>query len=325
MDQSQNHPEYQYLNLMQDILDNGSWKISHSTGIKLKSLFGRQIRFDLSQGFPLITTKKVWIKGFIYELLWFVSGKCDNIKYLVDHDVSIWNDWPYENYKEAVKKGEAPDSSLEEFIDRIKNDDQFAKKWGGVGPVYGVQWRNWKCSDGRTVDQFKWMIDKIKRKPNKKHFVISAWNPEFTYEMAASKETSMSIVPCHTFFHVNVNTEEKKLSLQLYQRSADALLGVPFNIASYALLTHMLAQVTGYEAGDFVHTFGDIHIYENHFEQVKEQLTRKPRPFPKLWLNPEIKDIDEFKREDIKFEDYNPYPPIKAPVAVIGGFGKDKV
>ncbi|OGD62863.1 thymidylate synthase [Candidatus Beckwithbacteria bacterium RBG_13_42_9] len=320
-----NHPEYQYLNLMQDILDHGVGKVSHSTGIGLRSVFGRQIRFDLSKGFPLLTTKKVFARGVIHELLWFVSGKCDNIKYLVDNDVHIWDDWPYENYQEAVKKGEAPELTIKEFIQKIKDDNQFAKEWGDVGPIYGVQWRKWKCSDGREVDQFAWMIDKIKQRPQKKHFVISAWNPEFTYEMAASRETSMSIVPCHTLFHVNINVEEQKLSLQLYQRSADVFLGVPFNIASYALLTMMLAQVTGYKPGDFVHTFGDVHIYENHVDQVKEQLKRQPWPFPTMKINQGVKNIDDFKYEDFTIESYDPYPAIKASVAVIGGFGKDKV
>lgn len=318
------HPEYQYLNLLREILEQGSRKISHSTGIGLRSLFGRQIRFDLSQGFPLLTTKKVFLRGIIHELLWFVSGKCDNIKYLVDNDIHIWDDWPYKNYQEAMGKGKAAKLSLKEFTQKIKDNSRFAQKWGKVGPIYGVQWRHWQCSDGREVDQLAWLIEKISRKPHKKHFVVSAWNPEFSYEMAASKETSMSIVPCHTLFHVNVNVEEKKLSLQLYQRSADIFLGVPFNIASYALLTMMIARATGYQPGDFVHTFGDVHIYENHLEQVKEQLKRQPRPFPKMKLNPKIKKIDDFKYDDFTLEGYRPHPAIKAPIAVIGGFEEDK-
>lgn len=317
------HPECQYLNLLKDILENGTGKKSHTTGLGLRSVFGRQIRFDLSKGFPLLTTKRVFVRGVIHELLWFVSGKCGNIKYLVDNDIHIWDDWPYKNYQEAMEKGKAPKLSLEEFIQKIKKNDNFAKKWGKTGPIYGVQWRKWKCSDGREVDQLAWMIEKISRKPHKKHFVISAWNPEFTYEMAASKETMMSIVPCHTLFHVNVNVDQGTLSLQLYQRSADVFLGVPFNIASYALLTMMLAQVTGYKPGDFVHTFGDVHIYENHIKQVKEQLKRKPRPFPKMKLNPKIKNIDDFKYSDFTLEGYDPHPPIKAPIAVIGGLDKD--
>ena len=318
------HPEYQYLNLLREIMEQGSRKISHSTGIGLRSLFGRQIRFDLSQGFPLLTTKKVFLRGIIYELLWFVSGKCDNIKYLVDNNIHIWDDWPYKNYQQAMGKDNVAKLSLKEFIQKIKNNSRFAQKWGKVGPIYGVQWRYWKCSDGREVDQLAWLIEKIGRKPHKKHFIVSAWNPEFSYEMAASKEASMSIVPCHTLFHVNVNVEEKKLSLQLYQRSADIFLGVPFNIASYALLTMMIAQATGYQPGDFVHTFGDVHIYENHLEQVKEQLERQPRPFPKMKLNPKIKKIDDFKYDDFTLEGYRSHPAIKAPIAVIGGFEENK-
>lgn len=314
------HPEYQYLNLLQNILDHGVKKISHSTGLSLTSVFGRQIRFDLSQGYPLLTTKKVFHRGVVHELLWFVSGKCDNIKYLVDNDVHIWDDWPYKNYAEAVATGKVEALEKSAFIEKIKTDEAFAKQWGGVGPIYGVQWRKWKCSDGRKIDQLAWAIEKIKKQPHKKHFVISAWNPEFSYEQAASRETSMSIVPCHTMFHINVNVEEQKLSLLLYQRSADVFLGVPFNIASYALLTMMLAQVTGYKPGDFVHTFGDVHIYENHIEQVKEQLKREPRPFPTMKLNPDVKNIDDFKFADFTLEGYDPHPAIKAPIAVIGGF-----
>jgi thymidylate synthase len=319
------HPEYQYLDLLKDILDNGVVKVSHSTGIKLKSVFGRQIRFDLSHGFPLLTTKKVFFRGIVHELLWFLSGKCDSLQYLIDNDVHIWDDWAFKPYQQEMEKGNVPRMKLKKFIEKIKSDSKFKKKWDKLGPIYGVQWRRWKCTDGREVDQIRWMLDKIKTKPNKKHFVISAWNPEFTYEMAASQKTSMSIVPCHTFFHVSINVETNKLSLQLYQRSADIFLGVPFNIASYALLTMMLAHVTGYGPGDFVHTFGDVHIYENHVEQVKKQLKRKPRPFPKMIINPKVKDIDDFSFKDFAIEGYNPHPTIKAPIAVIGGFGHDKV
>jgi len=316
------HPEYQYLNLLQDILDNGTWKISHSTGVKLKSVFGRQIRFDLSQGFPLLTTKKVFSRGIIHELIWFLSGS-PNIKYLVDNDVHIWDDWAYKNYKiQRSKDPKIPNLTIEQFAGRIKTDNKFAKKWGDIGPVYGVQWRNWPAQDGTRIDQLGWALEKIKKYPMKKHYIISAWNAGCIYEMAPNANRSMAIAPCHTMFHINITGD--KLSLQLYQRSADMFLGVPFNIASYALLTLMLAHVTGYKPGDFVHTFGDAHIYENHFNQVKEQIARKPRPFPTMKLNPKVKNIDAFTYTDFTLKNYDPYPPIKGEITVVGGFKEDK-
>src|SRR3990167_11089956 len=303
-----NHPEYQYLNLLQDILDHGRWKVSHSTGVKLKSVFGRQIRFDLSQGFPLLTTKKVFSRGIIHELIWFLSGS-SNIKYLIDNNVHIWDEWAYKKYEWAVSEKKAKSMTFEAFMERITTDAKFLKQWGNLGPVYGVQWRKWPVHHKRTVDQLGWAIEKIKKYPMKKHYVISAWNAGCIYEMSGSHSASMVIAPCHTMFHINITGD--KLSLLLYQRSADLFLGVPFNIASYALLTMMLAQVTGYKPGDFVHVFGDAHIYENHIAQVKEQLKRKPRPFPTLKLNPAVKQIDNFKFEDFSVENYNSYPPIK--------------
>lgn len=311
------HPEYQYLDLMADILKNGSWKISHSTGVRLKSVFGRQIRFDLSAGFPLLTTKKVFIKGIIHELIWFISGS-SNIEYLVNNNVHIWDEWAYKKYTWAVEAGKAKKSSYEEFLQKIKTDKKFLKKWGELGPVYGVQWRRWPKGDGTTIDQLGWAIEKIKKYPQKKHYVVSAWNAGCIYEMSGSHDASMVIAPCHTLFHINITGD--KLSLLLYQRSADLFLGVPFNIASYSLLTMMLAQVTGYKPGEFVHTFGDVHIYENHIQQCKEQLTRKPRPFPKMVLNPKVKKIDDFRYEDFLLVGYDPYPPIKGEITVVGGF-----
>jgi thymidylate synthase len=312
-----NHPEYQYLDLCQDIMANGAMKISHSTGMGLKSVFGRQLRFDLSQGFPLLTTKKVFLRGIIHELLWFLSGS-SNVQYLTKNNVHIWDDWPYKNYEKAMAKGKAPKMELKDFAERIANDDKFAAKWGELGPVYGVQWRRWPAPDGREIDQLGWAIEKIKKFPQKKHFIISAWNAAYVYEMAASRKESMSIAPCHTMFHINITGD--KLSLQLYQRSADLFLGVPFNIASYALLTMLLAQVTGYKPGIFVHTFGDVHIYENHFNQVKEQISREPRPFPQMEINPKVKNIDDFIFADFKLNGYDPYPPIKGKITVVGGF-----
>jgi len=314
---SDQHSEYQYLELLQDILDNGAWKKSHSTGVGLKSVFGRQIRFDLSAGFPLLTTKKVFLRGIIHELIWFLSGS-SSIKYLVDNDVHIWDDWAYKNYQTAMKEKKVKKMDLEEFAEKLKEDAKLSDRWADIGPVYGVQWRKWPAEGGRKIDQLGWALEKIKTKPMKKHYVISAWNAGSIYEMALTRKASMAIAPCHTMFHINITGD--KLSLQLYQRSADMFLGVPFNIASYALLTIMLAQVTGYKPGDFVHTFGDAHIYENHFDQVRQQLKRKPKPFPIMTLDPSIKNIDDFKFEHFKIENYNPHPPIKGKITVVGGF-----
>lgn len=311
------HPEYQYLDLARDILKNGVWKISHSTGIKLKSVFGRQCRYDLSQGFPLLTTKKVFFRGIVHELIWFLSGS-PSIKYLIDNEVHIWDQYPYKNYLLAAKQGKVKKLSFEEFMSKMKSDKKFMAKWADIGPVYGVQWRSWPAADGRKVDQLGWLLEKIKKYPQKKHYLVSAWNAGSIYEMAPSRSKSMAIAPCHTMFHVVLH--DKKISLQLYQRSADLFLGVPFNIASYALLTMMIAQVAGYKPGEFIHTFGDVHIYENHIKQFKEQLKRKPRPFPKLKLNPKIKNIDDFRFEDVKIIGYNPHPPIKAKLTAVGGF-----
>jgi len=316
---SQRHPEYQYLDLLKEIMENGFEKADYATGTKLKSVFGRQIRFDLSKGFPLLTTKKVFMKGITHELLWFLRG-ATNIKYLVDNDVHIWDDWAYKEYKKASEKGEVTVLSQEEFVKKIKaeaTDSEFVKKWGELGPVYGRQWRKWQASDGRLIDQLAWAIWKTKNYPDRKHVCVSAWNPEFIYEMS-KPGTTMAIPPCHVLYNINVT--DNKLSLLLYQRSCDAFLGVPFNIASYALLTMILAQICGYEVGEFVHTYGDIHIYANHYDQVKEQLSREPKPFPKMIINKEKKNIDDFVFEDFTLIDYDPHPALKAPITVVGGF-----
>jgi len=304
MDTHTLHPEYQYLNLLQDILDNGTLK-EDRTGTGTYSVFGRQIRFDLSHGFPLLTTKKVFLRGIIHELLWFLNGE-SNIKYLVDHDVHIWDSWPYRFYKERIGTDALSQS---DFIEQIKNNADFAKKWGELGPVYGVQWRHWKDENGKEIDQIANVIDQIKKNPDSRRLIVSAWNAADIEEMAKS-----GLPPCHTLFQFYV--VNKKLSCQLYQRSADMFLGVPFNIASYSLLTMMIAHVTGLEVGEFIHTFGDAHIYKNHITQVKEQLGRDPRPFPDLKINPRVKSIFDFTFEDITLEQYDPHPPIKAPVAV---------
>jgi len=326
------HSEYQYLDLLKDILKNGEKKpVWGNPGVFIKGVFGRQIRFDLSKGFPLLTTKKVFMRGITHELIWFLRGD-SNIKYLVDNDVHIWDEWGYKRFEEAQirnPKSEIRKLTQDQYIEKIKLDKKFAKEYGDLGPVYGVQWRRWpsfaEASEGKpakktTIDQLGWVINKLKdpKQRFRKHLVVSAWNPAYIYEMAPSREESVALPPCHTMFHFNVLGN--RLNLQLYQRSADIFLGVPFNIASYSLLLLMVSQIVGIPAGDFVHTFGDVHTYSNHQDQIKEQLKRKPRSFPKIKLNPNVKNIDDFKIEDITVENYNPYPPIKGEVTVVGGF-----
>jgi len=314
------HPEYQYLNLLQDILKNGHKKpVWGNPNIYIKGVFGRQIRFNMNKGFPLLTTKKIFTRGVVHELIWFLKGS-SNIKYLVDNNVHIWDEWGYKQYKAKIKNLKFKILNQDEYVDKIKTDKEFAKKYGELGPVYGVQWRRWPTSDGRHIDQLGWVINKLKdpKQRFRKHLIVSAWNPEHIYEMAISRDKSVVLPPCHSFFHFNVLNN--RLNLQLYQRSADIFLGVPFNIASYSLLLLIVAQVTGLKPGEFVHTFGDVHIYSDHFKAIKEQLKRKPRPLPKIKINPKIQNIDDFKFEDFEVIDYNPYPPIKANVTVVGGF-----
>ncbi len=286
----------QYLDLCHTILEKGTKK-EDRTGTGTISYFGYQMRFDLSEGFPLLTTKRVHLKSIIYELLWFISGST-NIKYLVDHDVRIWNDWPYAAYK---KSSEYQNETIEEFASKIKESDEFADKWGNLGPVYGKQWRNFG-----GVDQLKWLIDEIKHNPNSRRLIISAWNP--------AEIDQMALPPCHCFMQFYVN--DGKLSCQLYQRSADTFLGVPFNIASYSLFTMMIAQVCNLKPGVFVHTIGDAHIYLNHLEQIHTQLKRTPRPLPTMHINPNITSIEDFRFEDFELEGYDPYKGIKGKVAV---------
>lgn len=273
----------QYLDLLQHIIDNGFQK-GDRTGTGTKSVFGYQMRFNLEEGFPLLTTKKVHLRSIIHELLWLINGDT-NIKYLHDNKVSIWDEWADEN--------------------------------GDLGPIYGAQWRNW---NNEGIDQIADLIDSIKNNPNSRRHIVTAWNPsvlpdekskDFAQNVADGKA---ALPPCHAFFQFYV--ADNKLSCQLYQRSADVFLGVPFNIASYSLLTMMIAQVCGLGLGDFVHTFGDVHIYNNHIEQVKLQLSREPRQLPTMKLNPEVKSIFDFKYEDFKLEDYNPHDAIKADVSI---------
>lgn len=315
------HPEYQYLDLLQDILDHGFRKVDRGTGDASYSVFGRQMRFDLSYGFPLLTTKKVYWTGVLHELYWFMSGQ-SNIKYLVDNNVHIWDDYPYKIYK--IQNLESRIQNLltkEEFIEKIRTDKVFAKKWGNLPRIYGEMWRSWPTKTKRTIDQLAWVIQEIKDDPNAHNLIVNSWNPEYLYTMALEKETSHFPI-CHNMYQVNII--DGKLSLQLYQRSADLFLGVPFNIASYALLTIILAKITGYEPGEFVHTFGDVHIYEMHLDQVKEQLKRKPKPLPMVVFNHDFKLIDDFKPEYVDLVDYDFYPPIKAKLSVSGGYVKKK-
>ena len=262
----------QYLDLLERIMDEGTVKRDR-TGVGTKSIFGHQMRFDLGEGFPLLTTKKVHLKSVIHELLWFIAGDT-NIKYLQENGVTIWDEW--------------------------------ADADGELGPVYGHQWRSWPAPDGRSIDQLAQVVEMIRRNPDSRRLLVTAWNP--------GEVERMALPPCHCLFQFYV--ADGKLSCQLYQRSADTFLGVPFNIASYALLTLMIAQVTGLRPGEFIHTTGDTHIYLNHFDQVREQLSREPRPLPVMRLNPQVTDLFAFRYGDFALEGYDPWPAIKAPVAV---------
>jgi thymidylate synthase len=303
----------QYLDLLQDIKDNGVIK-SDRTGVGTKSVFGRQMRFDLSAGFPLITTKKVFLRGIIHELLWFLQGD-SNIEYLVKNNVHIWDEWPFKAYLKATNQPIPEQGSdewrkkLSEFTNNIANNREFAKKYGELGPVYGYQWRHWPARNGSEIDQITEVIEAIKTSPDSRRLIVSAWNVADIQEMAKA-----GLPPCHSLFQFYVS--DGRLSCQLYQRSGDTFLGVPFNIASYALLTMMIAHVTGLKPGEFVHTLGDAHIYLNHLEQVGLQLSREPRPLPKMILNPEIKSIFDFTINDFTLEGYDSHPGIKAPIAI---------
>lgn len=287
----------QYLKLCRHVMKHG-YKKNDRTGTGTISTFGYQMRFDLAQGFPLLTTKKVHFPAIVHELLWFITGDT-NIEYLVKNNVRIWNEWPYKNY---VKSKSYQNETLQEFVEKIKNDHKFALEFGDLGPVYGKQWRNFN-----GVDQLYELVTNLKNNPFSRRHILSAWNP--------SEINNMALPPCHTLIQFYVS-DDKKLSCQLYQRSADIFLGVPFNIASYALLTIMLAQVCGYELGDFVHTLGDAHIYTNHISQINEQLRRTPKILPKLVVNKNIKNLFDFYYYDFTLEGYDPHPLITGKVAV---------
>lgn len=314
--------EEPYLQLIRDILEKGHEK-SDRTGTGTKSLFGYQMRFNLAEGFPLLTTKKVPFGLIKSELLWFLRGDT-NIRFLLEHNNHIWDEWAFKNWVESDEY-HGPDMTnfglraqeddnfnkvyqdeKKKFSQKIVEDQEFANKFGNLGDVYGAQWRHWQTRNGETIDQIKDVIETIKNNPDSRRMIVTAWNPE---DVPLS-----ALPPCHTLFQFYVN--DGKLSCQLYQRSADVFLGVPFNIASYALLTHMIARETGLEVGEFVHTLGDAHIYLNHLDQVNEQLQRKPNDAPTLWLNPEKKNIMDFEMEDIKVKNYHSHSAIKAPVAV---------
>lgn len=291
----------EYLDLCQLVLEKGHLK-NDRTGTGTISYFGYQTRYDLQKGFPLLTTKKVHLHSIIHELLWFIRGET-NIQSLVKNDVRIWNEWPYQKY---CKSNYYQNETMEEFVEKIKNDDEFAKAYGDLGPVYGKQWRSFLGSDGKVVDQLQKVMEEINCNPNSRRLIVNAWHPAYIKEMA--------LPPCHLLFQFYVN--ENRLSCLLYQRSADIFLGVPFNIASYALLTMMMAKVCNLEVGDFVHTIGDAHIYLNHIEQIKKQLSRTPRMLPKMIIHGNQQSIFDFKYEDFELQDYIPYPAIKGKVAV---------
>jgi len=299
----------QYHDLLRHILDNGVRK-GDRTGVGTISCFGYQMRFDLNKGFPLVTTKKVHLKSIIHELLWFIHGDT-NIRYLCQNKVNIWNEWPFQRYLTSnqnplanKKYTEAWKAELKAFVQKVVEDEAFAKEWGELGPVYGKQWRSFN-----GFDQLAWLLEEIKRNPNSRRLLISAWNASEIEEMAKA-----GLPPCHTIFQFYVS--DGKLSCQLYQRSADTFLGVPFNIASYALLTMMIADVSGLGYGEFVHTFGDVHLYTNHLEQTEIQLSREIRPLPTMKINPSVQSLFDYAYEDFELVDYNPHPAIKAAVAV---------
>jgi len=306
--------EFQYLNLVEEVLQSGVKNVDRGTGAVSYSLFGRQTRYDLSKGFPLLTTKKVYWKGVLHELYWFMKGD-SNIKYLVDNNVHIWDDYPFKIYnQQSTSKQQL---TKEEFVEKIKSDTEFAKKWGELPKIYGESWRRWPTrTKGRTIDQLAWVLQELKDDPDARNLIVTSWNPEYLYTMATYEDASRFPI-CHNMYQIS--QKGGKLYLQLYQRSADLFLGVPFNIASYALLTIILSKISGYVPGEFVHTFGDAHIYVNHIEQVKEQLARTPKPLPNVHIADSVGSLDTFRPELVTLEQYDPHPALKGELTVAGG------
>ena len=306
--------EYQYLNLLKEIVEKGDRQVDAGHGKATHGIFGKQIRFDLADGFPLLTTKRVYWKGVLHELYWFLSGQ-SNIRYLVLNNVHIWDDYPYQMYTECAKKGEFPEMSKDEFIKKIMEDEGFSTLHGELPHIYGEMWRRWPAKDGRTIDQLAWVVEELRNDPSCHNAIVTSWNPEYLYTMAKQGEANRFPI-CHNMYQLNIKNE--KVSLQLYQRTADIFLGVPFNIASYALLCHIVAHILGREVGEFIHTFGDVHIYEVHFDAVKEQLARKPNAFPKLSISKDATSLSDFKPEHVSLEGYEPHATIKAKLTVAG-------
>ncbi len=309
------HVDETYLDLLEHIIKNGVVKTDR-TGTGTKSLLGYQMRFNLAEGFPLLTTKKVPIKSIIHELLWFMRGDT-NLKYLAENNVHIWDEWPYKAYllknnlNVPATGSEEWNQGLKEFIEKIKTDENFAKEYGNLGPIYGYQWRSWPTPNGGHIDQLQNVIEQIKKSPDSRRLIVSAWNVSDIDEMAKA-----GLPPCHCLFQFYV--ADGKLSCQLYQRSCDTFLGVPFNIASYAILTMVIAQICNLQPGEFVWTGGDVHLYLNHLEQANLQLSRRGdiRPMPKMKINPNKNKLEDFTIDDFELIDYNPHEAIKAPIAV---------
>ena len=296
------HPEFQYLNLLQKILDEGSSRMDR-TGVGTTALFGAQMRFDLQEAFPLLTTKRVYWKTAFKEILWMLNGGT-NIRSLLEQNVHIWSDWPYKKCCDET----GFEGSMEDFEQRVLDDEAFAEKWGDLGPVYGKQWRQWKTEDGQEIDQIADVVDQLKNNPTSRRIIFEGWN--------VGELSQMALPPCHKTYQFFVDPNTNRLSGMMYQRSVDAFLGLGFNLSNLALVIHLLAHQTGYEVGELVWVGADTHIYHNHLEQVKEQMSREPREWPQIKIQGEPKSVWDYTLDDIEMIGYDPHPPIKAPVAV---------